>query len=445
MASLAFVERHGQALMQAIGDRLDVERVDDQRVGQFLGRAGEAGQNKHAGVRRVLGGDEFLGHQVHAVAQRGYHAEPGEPIEAGQGGATDGAGDVADRRPVRLGIAAVDVADRAVELAAQAAVIRHFLARWGDDLQEGDALAVLGVADEQVVDRLDAVGQALRVIQPVHADGERAAVQALQQAVGGRAGNVAGGDRGEAGDVDADRRDDDLHPAAAMDEAKLAVRLDAQENADALQEGIAVVAGMKADHIAGAQRFQQFDRAGQGAEDRRRHEGGVQEEPDALLHPAGAQLVADGEHLVVVYPDQVVRPQQRDQGGGKGAVDGAVALVIRLTEGHQAQPVQQQRIQGAIGEPGVETAVIGLAEVDGGIGDAPALDDRRLGRGGGGAPAAPAEPERALGDGVGQADGETAGGGIAVARHWHPVGHDNETGHRFLLLREARKLRAVSI
>jgi len=75
MALLAFRERHGQRPLQGIGGAADVVGIDEQRLVELLGRAGEARQHQHARVGRVLRCDEFLGHQVHPVAQWRDHAD----------------------------------------------------------------------------------------------------------------------------------------------------------------------------------------------------------------------------------------------------------------------------------------------------------------------------------------------------------------------------------
>jgi hypothetical protein len=418
---LAFVKWHDQALVHAGRDSLGVVRVHDQRIGQLLGRAGEAGQDEHARVRRVLGGDELLRDQIHTVAERRDNAKPGETVESRQSGAPDRAGNVADRRPVYLGITAVDVADGAVQLAAEASIVAQFLTGGGGDLEEGDVLAVLGVGAEKVIDRLNAVGEPLGIIQPVDADNQRAAIQALCEPIRGDAGCVPGGDGRETGDVDTDWRDHGLNVTAAMHETAVAVRLSAQKIDGALQECVAVAVGVKADDIARTQSVEQFLSARQGTKERRRHKRGVEEKSDALLHAEGAQFMANGEQLIVMHPDQVVRPKQRGKGRGECAVDGAIAGIIVLAKGNQAEPVQQQRVQRAIGETVVIATIIGLAEVDCGVGDATSLHDGRLRRGRGGAAPAPAEPERTRNYGVCESDGKASGGGIAVTRHRDPI------------------------
>jgi len=56
----------------ASGDGVGVERVHDQRLGQLVARRPRnCDSTQHARILVGLGGDEFLGHQVHAVRANG--------------------------------------------------------------------------------------------------------------------------------------------------------------------------------------------------------------------------------------------------------------------------------------------------------------------------------------------------------------------------------------
>ena len=142
---LALAERHGEADMHRLGDGVGVERVHDQRLGELMGGAGELRQHQHARIVVGLGGDVFLGHQVHAVAQRRHHADAADAVEARQGRARRRPRRVAQRRPVELREAAVDAAGQPVELGAQLAVFVDLLARTRADLQEVDLAAMFGM------------------------------------------------------------------------------------------------------------------------------------------------------------------------------------------------------------------------------------------------------------------------------------------------------------
>ena len=62
-------------LMHRFGDLARIVRVDDERSGQARRGAGEARQDEHAGIFRILRRDIFLGDQVHAVAKRRHQAD----------------------------------------------------------------------------------------------------------------------------------------------------------------------------------------------------------------------------------------------------------------------------------------------------------------------------------------------------------------------------------
>ena len=112
MPRAALVERHRQRLMDRGRDRLLIVRIDQQRRLAFDRGAGKARQDEHARIFGILRGDIFLGDEIHAVAQRRHQRRARGAVEAGQHRAAVGAVDVADRRPGRLAVAAVDAARR---------------------------------------------------------------------------------------------------------------------------------------------------------------------------------------------------------------------------------------------------------------------------------------------------------------------------------------------
>ena len=68
VARNALVERHRQGPFKVLRHLINVIGIDDQRLLHFVRGAGEARQHQHTGVFFALGGDEFLGYQIHAVA-----------------------------------------------------------------------------------------------------------------------------------------------------------------------------------------------------------------------------------------------------------------------------------------------------------------------------------------------------------------------------------------
>ena len=78
------VGRHQQRGVQRVGERIDRERIDVDRVFELARGAGEFRQHQHA-VLVAARGDEFLGDQVHAVVQRRHHAHVGGAIHGANG------------------------------------------------------------------------------------------------------------------------------------------------------------------------------------------------------------------------------------------------------------------------------------------------------------------------------------------------------------------------
>jgi hypothetical protein len=76
-----FFARHGDGRGQGRAGFFEVVGVHHQRLGQLAGGAGELAEHQHAAFV-VARGDEFLGHQVHAVVQAADVAQVGGAVEA---------------------------------------------------------------------------------------------------------------------------------------------------------------------------------------------------------------------------------------------------------------------------------------------------------------------------------------------------------------------------
>ena len=95
---------------------VDVVRIDQQRRIKLLGRAGEGGENEDAGIERVLRGHVLLGDQIHAVVQRRDQADMRDAVETGERELGERLVQVADRQPIDLAVATIDLADQSGEL-----------------------------------------------------------------------------------------------------------------------------------------------------------------------------------------------------------------------------------------------------------------------------------------------------------------------------------------
>src|SRR5262249_20537074 len=103
-------------------------------------------------------------------------------IEASERCAGDRARHVAQRHPIEFGEATVDLAGAPVEIALQALIFEHVFARACGDLEIAHLDAMLRETIEQPRERLESIGQTLRVIEAIDADDERAVEEALVEA-----------------------------------------------------------------------------------------------------------------------------------------------------------------------------------------------------------------------------------------------------------------------
>ncbi len=86
MPRLPLGKRHRQRRGERIGHVVDIDRIHDQRAGQFLRRTRETRQHQHAGILGVLRGHIFLCDQIHPVAQRCHIADVRGTKQRGQHG-----------------------------------------------------------------------------------------------------------------------------------------------------------------------------------------------------------------------------------------------------------------------------------------------------------------------------------------------------------------------
>ena len=97
--------------------------------------------------------------------------------------------------------------------------------------------------------------------------------------------------------------------------------------------------------------------------DFRRRERNVQEKTDLVLVAALAQRLGEGQEMIIVHPDHVVRQQHLLQFIGEMIVDAQIAGQIAAREFREIEPVMQDRPQHAVGEAVVIFVVILLRQV----------------------------------------------------------------------------------
>ncbi len=120
-----------------------------------------------------LGGHVLLGDQVHPVAERGDEHDVGREAERHHLLLGVPVVQVADGRVADGPVVAVDPPDRELDLVAQLLVRLHPLAARARDLHERGVLDRDASLGEELAERLQAVADALRVVQPVDAQQDR--------------------------------------------------------------------------------------------------------------------------------------------------------------------------------------------------------------------------------------------------------------------------------
>jgi hypothetical protein len=196
---------------------------------------------------------------------------------------------------------------------------------------------------------------------------------------------------------------------------------------DASLEGTAVRLGLKADQVVGGQRPDEALVGRKRSQNLRRRKRDVQEESDPVAHAETTEHVPEGNEVIVVHPDGVVRTEQRRERAGIARVDRKVPVELGLSEVDQSEPVVEERPQRRVREAGIVGLMLLRSEVERGVGHPPIVDDLRLGRRPGGDLPAPAEPhaadcvERLL-----QSHGQAAGLERAVTGQRNSVGDDHE-------------------
>jgi hypothetical protein len=400
--------------VQGIGHLLDVERVDDDRVGQLLGRPGHLAQHQDPPALG-LAGHVLLGHEVHAIPQGGHQADVGQVVESHQGPEGQGAVQVPDRHPAEGAEAPVDLADALLHLALQDLVLPHLAARWHRHRHQGHLAAELGVALQEPVERLQPPRDALAVIQAVHRQNHAAAGELGAQAHDGVLHLLVLHRAGEGVVVDAHGEGADPDGATVVaHHAQLAAQgRGAQQARRGVKEVMGVVLRVEADQVGPQQALEDLAAPGQLAEDLEGGERDVQEKADGRLGQPLAQQGRQQHQVVVVNPDGVARDRGAHQGVAEEPVGGLVRLPLpRVVDGELGEVVGQGP-QRLVGETQVEVVHHGLAEVHrqapfGGealghlgplLGAEPVLGDAR-----------PAHPQRALRlVGGGQTRRQTAG------------------------------------
>ncbi len=289
--------------------------------------------------------------------QRRHDADLGGAIKSRQHGLAIALVEIADRSPVHLAMAAVDVTDQFCQFVLQIAVGFDCAARRRCDLQQRHRARQRRMQCPHAVECLDAVDQPLGIIQPVDADRELFPVQASPQPrhVGMR--NGLGGLQGEFFDIDADREYRDARLAMTRrDDAVF--DLQTKLRGEIAKEVLAVVGRLESDQIIGQHRLDQFAMMRHPFDDGVRGPRRMQEKSDRLRHAAIAQFRAERQEMIILNPERGVGLFKAQQRARHEGVDFAIADIILLRSADQIGARMQRWPQCRVRKAFVISAVM---------------------------------------------------------------------------------------
>ena len=357
-------ERGGQAL----DDAVDVPRVDEERAGKHLCRAGELRQEKRATPaarkpRLGLAQHELLRHEVHPVAKSRDHHHVCSAIEGDEGRLGDVAVDVLDGRHARPPVLAVDAGDQELDLVPLRAVLGAVEARRNDDLDHRRRPRPPRILLEEAFERLELLGNAFRVVETLDPEHEPAPLVLVFE-IGEQSLRLGvGNDLAETLHVDPDRIDTDAD-TPAVDLQRVRIGVD-PEHAQARRAEVArVVADLEADVVGAEHAAQELLTSGQQPVHLGRRERDVQEEPDRQPGLPRAQHRRDEHEVEVVHPYARVRLAVLDDRVGEALVDLDVACPRLRRDAQPVGEVVEERPEGVVADLAVEVLLFLGGEED---------------------------------------------------------------------------------
>ncbi len=163
-----------------------------------------------------------------------------------------------------------------------------------------------------------------------------------------------------------------------------------------IQKGAHAGLGLQPDQVIAAQRPHDHLMIGQCDQDVGWRHRRMQEKADPILDAQLAQFARQRNQMIIMHPNQIVRPNHRPEHLREIFVDRDIALELGAMKFDQPELVMQQRPQRAVGVTQIIFLIIRPAEIDRGESDVAA--PRNLGGVGPGfgGLARPAEPDTAF-------------------------------------------------
>ncbi len=352
---LLLLGRHRERLEDRGLELVDVVGVDHHGRAQLVGRARELAEHEHA-VEVRAGGDVLLGDEVHPVAQRGHQHHVRGHVHRGHVASVEGVVLVGDGRPAQGCVLAVDAADGQLDLVAQLPVGLHPLPGRGGDLDHHRVVRVDGPVVEQLAPGLQAVSDALGVVQAVHTEHDLVGIAEVVPQLRGPLPDLGVlGERGDGGGVDGDREGArlDLAPrrrAEAGHRDRGALHVVAQQLPHRGDEVQGVALALEADEVRAEQPAQDRVALGQLGEQLDGGEGDVVEEADPHVRALLADHPRYELQLVVVHPDRPAGAGHRRGRRGEAPIGLEIGVPPAAMELGGDDDVVVQRPQRRVGE-----------------------------------------------------------------------------------------------
>ncbi len=317
-----------------LGEALDVVRVQHQGLLQLAGGPRELRQQQDAAVV-AGGGDELRGHQVHAVVQGADNAKVGQRGEGDEGVEVLVALEQDHRAPVGRGQAGVQGLAAPLDVGHHILVVLQVRPRGHADLDVAEAAPPAGVEVEEALQGLQALGDALGVVEAVHAQAQLEALQAVlpPQALAGLGHLVALGLAVDGLKIDGDG----IGPhagavGAALDLLTVPVQVALQLLADGVHEVVRVVAQVEAQDVVAQEAVQQFLLVRADAEDLGAGPGDVPKKYAGQVRAALLQQAAHQRQVIVLQEDHRALGTFGGDGLGELGVHPPVAVPIPQME-----------------------------------------------------------------------------------------------------------------
>ncbi len=229
-----------------------------------------------------------------------------------------------------------------------------------------------------MLERGEALGQSLAVVEPIHTDDQFAAEQARRQSCHLVFAHRIGRFFDDRANVDANRVRVDMCRALRPRDAGL--------------ERLHVITRLESGDVVLAQIPHDLGVVREQLEHLNVRKRRVQKETDRPVELVLAQVTRHRNEVIVVHPHRITGPQHLHQLLREQRVDGLVGLVMPLLMAEHVREVVKQRPERAVAVSVVVVLDLRWREVDGGVLDVSVSDDLRVIGRALGTFAAPAEP-----------------------------------------------------